>query len=149
METECERILAEIDRVRAMLYKNGQLFDLSEDDENTEALIYEHKALSVRYSALLAKAKELGITRGMQYGNSGFMRAGGGNGGDIFPDGGSEAVRIFQHACGRGESGSVGDMVHGNGGGDNAVHCGAFGDTGDTGDGAALVCGDAVRGDRE
>ncbi len=64
MENERERILSELERVRAMLYKNRQLYDLAEDDADTEALIYEHKALSVRYSALLARAKELGITRG-------------------------------------------------------------------------------------
>lgn len=61
MSDERELILSELERVRAMLYKNGQLYDLAEKDSDTEALIYEHKALTVRYSALLAKAKELGI----------------------------------------------------------------------------------------
>ena len=61
MEEERERILAEIGRVRAMLYKNGQLFDIAEDDSEIEALIYEYKALTVRYSALIVRAKELGI----------------------------------------------------------------------------------------
>ena len=63
MADERENILSEIDRVCAMLFKNEQLFDIAENETDTEALIYEHKALTVRYSALIARAKELGITR--------------------------------------------------------------------------------------
>lgn len=58
LDNERERIIAELERLDAMLYKNEQLFDLCTDDTETEALIYEHKALMLRYSALLAKAKE-------------------------------------------------------------------------------------------
>ncbi|MBQ3841199.1 MAG: hypothetical protein II820_00765 [Ruminiclostridium sp.] len=58
MDSERDRLIAELERLDAMLYKNEQLFDLSEDETETEALIYEHRALMLRYDALLAKAKE-------------------------------------------------------------------------------------------
>ena len=63
MDSESERILSELERVKAMLYKNGQLFDMAENETDTEALIYEHKALMLRYSALIARAKEMGIKK--------------------------------------------------------------------------------------
>lgn len=58
VDSERDRLIAELERLDAMLYKNEQLFDLSEDETETEALIYEHRALMLRYDALLAKAKE-------------------------------------------------------------------------------------------
>ena len=58
---ERELIISELERVGAMLYKNEQLFDLAANETETEALIYENKALMLRYSALIAKAKALGI----------------------------------------------------------------------------------------
>ncbi|MBQ9384596.1 MAG: hypothetical protein IJT87_10220 [Ruminiclostridium sp.] len=58
---ERELIISELERVRAMLYKNEQLYDLASDETETEALIYECKALRLRYSALIVKARELGI----------------------------------------------------------------------------------------
>ncbi|MBR5089704.1 MAG: hypothetical protein IK093_09770 [Ruminiclostridium sp.] len=61
MTDEKTVILAELKRIEAMLYKNEQLFDLTADSADTEALIYEHRALEVRRSALYARAKELGI----------------------------------------------------------------------------------------
>ena len=67
MTDERELILSELHRVGAMLYKNEQLFDFAADDTETEALIYENKALRLRYSALIAKAKALGITDGRGY----------------------------------------------------------------------------------
>ncbi len=63
MDSESERILSELERVKTMLYKNGQLFDMAENETDTEALIYEHKALMLRYSALIARAKEMGIKK--------------------------------------------------------------------------------------
>ena len=45
-----------------MLYKNEQLFDIADDDEVIEALIFERKALGLRFSGLLSRAKSLGIT---------------------------------------------------------------------------------------
>ena len=59
--TERERILAEMKRIDAMLYNNEQLFDLAYEETDIEALIYEHRALSIRQSALIVRAKELGI----------------------------------------------------------------------------------------
>ncbi len=67
MTDERELILSELQRVGAMLYKNEQLFDLATEDTETEALIYENRALRLRYSALIAKAKALGITDGRGY----------------------------------------------------------------------------------
>ena len=64
MTDERELILSELKRVEAMLYKNEQLFDLTTDEAETEALIYEHRALTTRYSALIAKAKSAGIKGG-------------------------------------------------------------------------------------
>lgn len=61
MTNERELILSELKRLDAMLYKNEQLFDLALGDDETEALIYEHRALRIRYSALIKRAKELGI----------------------------------------------------------------------------------------
>ncbi|MCR4779738.1 MAG: DUF2508 family protein [Ruminiclostridium sp.] len=63
MESESRLILEELERVKAMLYKNEQLFDLAVADADIESLIYERKALHIRYSALTARAKELGIKR--------------------------------------------------------------------------------------
>jgi len=56
---EKETLMAEIKRVEAMLYKNEQLFDLAVTETDTEALIYEHKALTVRYSALLKRIRTI------------------------------------------------------------------------------------------
>ena len=67
LDNERERIIAELERLDAMLYKNEQLFDLATEDTETEALIYENRALRLRYSALIAKAKALGITDGRGY----------------------------------------------------------------------------------
>ena len=61
MTDEKKIILAELKRLEAMLYKNDQLFDLASESADIEALIYEHRALEVRRSALFARAKELGI----------------------------------------------------------------------------------------
>lgn len=63
MADERELILSELERVGAMLYKNEQLFDLAVESADIEALIYERKSLRLRYSALIAKAKELGIRK--------------------------------------------------------------------------------------
>lgn len=61
MTDERELVISELKRVGAMLCKNEQLFDLSVGDDETEALIYEHRALQIRYSALIKRAKELEI----------------------------------------------------------------------------------------
>ena len=61
MADERERILSELERVRAMLYKNEQLFDLAVESSEIDALIYEHRALMIRYSALIEKARSENI----------------------------------------------------------------------------------------
>lgn len=61
MTDEKELILSELERLGAMLYKNEQLFDIAVESSEIDALIYERKALRLRYSALIVKAKELGI----------------------------------------------------------------------------------------
>ena len=63
MNEEETLILDEMRRIEAMLYKNEQLFDLAESGSDTEALVYEHKALELRRSALIEKAKKSGIRR--------------------------------------------------------------------------------------
>ena len=61
MTKERELILSELKRVEAMLYKNEQLYDLAAEETDIEALIYEHRALTIRYSALIEKARTAGI----------------------------------------------------------------------------------------
>ncbi len=61
MSDERELILSELERVRAMLYKNEQLFDIATESTEIDALIFERKALDIRYSALIGKAKQLGL----------------------------------------------------------------------------------------
>ena len=61
MADEREMIIAELERVRAMLYKNEQLFNITADSDAAEALIYERQALMSRYGALITKAKEYSI----------------------------------------------------------------------------------------
>lgn len=63
MNDEAGMIISEMRRVDAMLYKNRQLFDLAEDPSDIDALIYEQRALEIRQSALIEKAKKLGIRR--------------------------------------------------------------------------------------
>lgn len=61
MDGEKAALLSELSTVRDRLKKQEQLFDLATDGEEIEALIYEEKALTLRYSRLLRRAKELGI----------------------------------------------------------------------------------------
>ncbi len=61
MADERELILSELKRIKAMLYKNEQLFDLADDGAGIDALIYERKALMTRYGALIEKAREYNI----------------------------------------------------------------------------------------
>ena len=68
MADEREIILDEMRRVDAMLYKNEQLFDLAVDEADIEALVYEHRALTIRQSALIQKAKKLGLKEGLMCG---------------------------------------------------------------------------------
>lgn len=60
-EKEREEILSELERLSDMIKKNEAMFNLSDDDNMLEAMIYEQKALQSRYIYLLKTAKEKGI----------------------------------------------------------------------------------------
>lgn len=62
MERKKEEVLEELSYLKDRLEKLEQLFNLSENEEETEALIYEEKAVMLRYSKVIREAKELGIT---------------------------------------------------------------------------------------
>ena len=56
-----EEILEEIGILKDRLEKLDILFNLAETPEETESLIYEEKAVMLRYSYILREAKKLGI----------------------------------------------------------------------------------------
>lgn len=56
-----EEILTEIAYLRDRLEKLNMLFNMAETDDETESLIYEEKAVMLRYSRVLKEAKRLGI----------------------------------------------------------------------------------------
>lgn len=66
MDREERELFAELSRIRDRLEKQEQLFNLATDGDEIEALIFEEKALSLRYSSLLRRARELGI-KGISY----------------------------------------------------------------------------------
>lgn len=51
--TEREETLKELSLLKDKLEKNRQLFDMAEDEAVIEALIYEERALMIRYSRLI------------------------------------------------------------------------------------------------
>ncbi|MCL1865901.1 MAG: DUF2508 family protein [Oscillospiraceae bacterium] len=55
---EYKIIQDELEQVHELLQKKEELFNLAEEDELIEAIIYEQKALRLRYDYLLRKAKE-------------------------------------------------------------------------------------------
>lgn len=55
-------ILEEIGILKDRLEKLNMLFNMAEAPEETEALIYEEKAVMLRYSYVIKEAKKLGIT---------------------------------------------------------------------------------------
>ena len=57
-----EEILTEIACLRDRLEKLNMLFNMAETDDETESLIYEEKAVMLRYSYVIREAKKLGIT---------------------------------------------------------------------------------------
>ncbi len=57
-----DEILEEIGIQKDRLEKINMLFNMAETPEETEALIYEEKAVMLRYSYVLREAKKLGIT---------------------------------------------------------------------------------------
>ncbi|MCL2037277.1 MAG: YaaL family protein [Oscillospiraceae bacterium] len=48
----------EINKLNQRIQEKEQLFDLVEDDDLIEAIIYEQKALHSRYTYLIKKAKK-------------------------------------------------------------------------------------------
>lgn len=66
MDREEQELFAELSHIRDRLEKQEQLFNLATDGDEIEALIFEEKALSLRYSSLLRRARELGI-KGIPY----------------------------------------------------------------------------------
>ncbi len=57
-----EEILEETAELRNRLENLNTLFNMAETPEETEALIYEEKAVMLRYSNVIREAKRLGIT---------------------------------------------------------------------------------------
>lgn len=51
--TDREETLKELSLLKDKLEKNRQLFDMAEDGAVIEALIYEERALMIRYSRLI------------------------------------------------------------------------------------------------
>jgi len=60
-DTEHEDLKSEIFILNDKLKKHEQEFNMVEDDDMIEALIFEQKALLARFSFLLRKARELGL----------------------------------------------------------------------------------------
>lgn len=54
-------LLDELEELENDIYKHHQLFNLASSDDQIEALIYEEKALSIKYSALIQKARRNGV----------------------------------------------------------------------------------------
>jgi hypothetical protein len=48
----------ELVRLNELLQQQDELFDLAEDDDLIEAIIYEQKALKLRYDYLIKKARK-------------------------------------------------------------------------------------------
>ncbi len=51
--TDRKEVLSELSLLKDKLEKNRQLFDMAEDEAVIEALIYEERALMIRYSRLI------------------------------------------------------------------------------------------------
>lgn len=58
---EVEDFKSEFYNICACLKKYEQLFNMTENDDLLEALIYEHKALESRYTYLMKKARDMEI----------------------------------------------------------------------------------------
>lgn len=62
--TEKHPLLRDIDELLLQIRHNRRLFDLAEDEDLLDALIYEHNALWSRYAYLLKTARQEGIRLG-------------------------------------------------------------------------------------
>lgn len=61
MENKKKEIMSELFYLKERIEKLEQLFNLSENEADIEAIIYEEKAVMLRYSRVLREAKRLGI----------------------------------------------------------------------------------------
>ncbi len=53
--------IEELKMLEDKIYKQRQLFNMTNCDDEIEALIYEEKSLLIRYSSLIKRARENGI----------------------------------------------------------------------------------------
>lgn len=61
-KTESKDILEELSLLKDRLEKNEQLFNLAEEEAVIEALVFERKAIMLRYKSALERAKREGVT---------------------------------------------------------------------------------------
>lgn len=61
---ENREIIEELSLLKDRLQKNEQLFNLAQEEAVIEALVFERKAIMLRYSAALEKAKKAGCRGG-------------------------------------------------------------------------------------
>ena len=59
-KTDNRDILEELSLLKDKLQKNEQLFNLAEEEAVIEALVFERKAIMLRYNAAIEKAKKGG-----------------------------------------------------------------------------------------
>jgi len=55
-------LFSELEQLKERLEKLSQVFNMTYDETEIESIIYEEKAVMLRYSLALKKAKELGMT---------------------------------------------------------------------------------------
>ena len=55
-------MFSELEQLKERLEKLSQVFNMTYDETEIESIIYEEKAVMLRYSLALKKAKELGMT---------------------------------------------------------------------------------------
>lgn len=62
-KTDNRDILEELSLLKDRLQKNEQLFNLAEEEAVIEALVFERKAIMLRYNSAIEKAKKGGAYR--------------------------------------------------------------------------------------
>lgn len=60
-DKEREELLLELEKLSELIKKNEDLFNLAEDNNMLEAMIYEQKSLQARYIYLLETARKKGV----------------------------------------------------------------------------------------
>lgn len=61
-DKERETVISELNMLKERLEKLSQVFNMTADEDEIESVIYEEKAVMLRYSLALKRAKELGMT---------------------------------------------------------------------------------------